>query len=148
MSDFSTQGPLPNTCGSFWEMVWEQRSRGVVMLNRVIEKGSVSGCLLLTCAFCQDILFATLRSNSLSFCCTAWCEPPGQMCPVLASAGGERHRLRGYKLQAHFCLGRRQILLHGPSAGAGKPDRECLNDAACVCVNVCMVQREWNTWFN
>uniref|UniRef100_H3D4K7 Tyrosine-protein phosphatase non-receptor type n=1 Tax=Tetraodon nigroviridis TaxID=99883 RepID=H3D4K7_TETNG len=35
------QGPLPNTCGSFWEMVWEQRSRGVVMLNRVIEKGSV-----------------------------------------------------------------------------------------------------------
>ncbi|XP_077430554.1 tyrosine-protein phosphatase non-receptor type 1 [Vanacampus margaritifer] len=36
-----TQGPLPNTCGHFWEMVWEQRSCGVVMLNRVIEKGSV-----------------------------------------------------------------------------------------------------------
>ncbi|XP_005392373.1 PREDICTED: tyrosine-protein phosphatase non-receptor type 1 isoform X3 [Chinchilla lanigera] len=36
-----TQGPLPNTCGHFWEMVWEQKSRGVVMLNRVIEKGSV-----------------------------------------------------------------------------------------------------------
>ncbi|XP_026857155.2 tyrosine-protein phosphatase non-receptor type 1 isoform X2 [Electrophorus electricus] len=36
-----TQGPLPNTCGHFWEMVWEQRTRGVVMLNRVIEKGSV-----------------------------------------------------------------------------------------------------------
>ncbi|KAI3357453.1 hypothetical protein L3Q82_015886 [Scortum barcoo] len=36
-----TQGPLPNTCGNFWEMVWEQRSRGVVMLNRVIEKGSI-----------------------------------------------------------------------------------------------------------
>ncbi|KAL2103224.1 hypothetical protein ACEWY4_000092 [Coilia grayii] len=36
-----TQGPLPNTCGHFWEMVWEQRSRGVIMLNRVIEKGSV-----------------------------------------------------------------------------------------------------------
>ncbi|XP_066558834.1 tyrosine-protein phosphatase non-receptor type 1 [Amia ocellicauda] len=36
-----TQGPLPNTCGQFWEMVWEQRSHGVVMLNRVIEKGSV-----------------------------------------------------------------------------------------------------------
>ncbi|KAK9970599.1 hypothetical protein ABG768_026527 [Culter alburnus] len=35
-----TQGPLPNTCGHFWEMVWEQRCRGVVMLNRVIEKGS------------------------------------------------------------------------------------------------------------
>ncbi|KAM9855266.1 tyrosine-protein phosphatase non-receptor type 1 [Aulostomus maculatus] len=36
-----TQGPLPNTCGHFWEMIWEQRTRGVVMLNRVIEKGSV-----------------------------------------------------------------------------------------------------------
>nr|XP_023652402.1 tyrosine-protein phosphatase non-receptor type 1 isoform X2 [Paramormyrops kingsleyae] len=36
-----TQGPLPNTCGHFWEMVWEQQSRGVVMLNRVVEKGSV-----------------------------------------------------------------------------------------------------------
>lgn len=38
----SLQGPLPNTCGHFWEMVWEQKSRGVVMLNRVMEKGSVS----------------------------------------------------------------------------------------------------------
>ncbi|KAF7669037.1 hypothetical protein LDENG_00254470 [Lucifuga dentata] len=36
-----TQGPLPNTCGHFWEMVWEQRTHGVVMLNRVIEKGSI-----------------------------------------------------------------------------------------------------------
>ncbi|XP_064420582.1 tyrosine-protein phosphatase non-receptor type 1 isoform X2 [Latimeria chalumnae] len=36
-----TQGPLPTTCGHFWEMVWEQKSRGVVMLNRVIEKGSI-----------------------------------------------------------------------------------------------------------
>ncbi|KAM9785577.1 tyrosine-protein phosphatase non-receptor type 1 [Neosynchiropus ocellatus] len=36
-----TQGPLPNTCGHFWQMVWEQQSVGVVMLNRVIEKGSV-----------------------------------------------------------------------------------------------------------
>ena len=36
------KGPLPNTCGHFWEMVWEQGTMGVVMLNRVIEKGSVS----------------------------------------------------------------------------------------------------------
>ncbi|XP_073463366.1 tyrosine-protein phosphatase non-receptor type 1 isoform X2 [Aquarana catesbeiana] len=36
-----TQGPLPSTCGHFWEMVWEQKSSGVVMLNRVIEKGSI-----------------------------------------------------------------------------------------------------------
>ncbi|XP_078254188.1 tyrosine-protein phosphatase non-receptor type 2-like isoform X1 [Rhinoraja longicauda] len=36
-----TQGPLPDSCGHFWQMVWEQKSRAVVMLNRVIEKGSV-----------------------------------------------------------------------------------------------------------
>lgn len=36
------QGPLRNTCGHFWLMVWEQCSKAVIMLNRVIEKGSVS----------------------------------------------------------------------------------------------------------
>ncbi|XP_041101267.1 tyrosine-protein phosphatase non-receptor type 2 isoform X2 [Polyodon spathula] len=35
-----TQGPLRNTCDHFWLMIWEQKSKAVVMLNRVIEKGS------------------------------------------------------------------------------------------------------------
>ncbi|KAM9487839.1 tyrosine-protein phosphatase non-receptor type 2a isoform 2-T2 [Clarias gariepinus] len=35
-----TQGPLINTRGHFWLMIWEQRSKAVIMLNRVIEKGS------------------------------------------------------------------------------------------------------------
>uniref|UniRef100_A0A671SGS9 Tyrosine-protein phosphatase non-receptor type n=1 Tax=Sinocyclocheilus anshuiensis TaxID=1608454 RepID=A0A671SGS9_9TELE len=35
-----TQGPLRNTCGHFWQMIWEQRCKAVIMLNRVIEKGS------------------------------------------------------------------------------------------------------------
>uniref|UniRef100_A0A1A7WF34 Tyrosine-protein phosphatase non-receptor type n=1 Tax=Iconisemion striatum TaxID=60296 RepID=A0A1A7WF34_9TELE len=35
-----TQGPLRNTCSHFWLMVWEQNSKAVMMLNRVIEKGS------------------------------------------------------------------------------------------------------------
>ncbi|XP_066547255.1 tyrosine-protein phosphatase non-receptor type 2 isoform X2 [Amia ocellicauda] len=35
-----TQGPLRNTCGHFWLMIWDQKSRAVIMLNRVIEKGS------------------------------------------------------------------------------------------------------------
>ncbi|MGH0164646.1 UNVERIFIED_CONTAM: hypothetical protein FKN15_047635 [Acipenser sinensis] len=35
-----TQGPLRNTCDHFWLMIWEQKSRAVIMLNRVIEKGS------------------------------------------------------------------------------------------------------------
>uniref|UniRef100_A0A3P9LL27 Tyrosine-protein phosphatase non-receptor type n=1 Tax=Oryzias latipes TaxID=8090 RepID=A0A3P9LL27_ORYLA len=35
-----SQGPLCYTCGHFWLMIWEQRSKAVIMLNRVIEKGS------------------------------------------------------------------------------------------------------------
>ncbi|XP_043116248.1 tyrosine-protein phosphatase non-receptor type 2a isoform X2 [Puntigrus tetrazona] len=34
------KGPLRNTCGHFWQMIWEQRCKAVIMLNRVIEKGS------------------------------------------------------------------------------------------------------------
>ncbi|XP_064204766.1 tyrosine-protein phosphatase non-receptor type 2 isoform X1 [Anguilla rostrata] len=34
-----TQGPLKSTCGHFWLMIWEQRTKAVIMLNRVIEKG-------------------------------------------------------------------------------------------------------------
>ncbi|KAG8233840.1 hypothetical protein J437_LFUL006863, partial [Ladona fulva] len=36
-----TQGPLPQTVGHFWLMVWEQNSKAVLMLNRVIEKEQV-----------------------------------------------------------------------------------------------------------
>ncbi|KAL4629982.1 tyrosine-protein phosphatase non-receptor type 2-like [Arapaima gigas] len=35
-----TQGPLRNTCGHFWLMIWEQQTKAVIMLNRVVEKGS------------------------------------------------------------------------------------------------------------
>ncbi|XP_008322324.1 tyrosine-protein phosphatase non-receptor type 2a isoform X2 [Cynoglossus semilaevis] len=35
-----SQGPLRNTCGHFWLMVWQQCCKAVIMLNRVIEKGS------------------------------------------------------------------------------------------------------------
>lgn len=33
------QGPLDKTCGHFWQMVWEQETKGIIMLNRTIEKG-------------------------------------------------------------------------------------------------------------
>ncbi|XP_020294852.1 tyrosine-protein phosphatase non-receptor type 1 isoform X2 [Pseudomyrmex gracilis] len=36
-----TQGPLPTTVGHFWLMVWEQNSRAVLMLNKVIEKNQI-----------------------------------------------------------------------------------------------------------
>lgn len=36
-----TQGPLPNTAGHFWLMVWEQNSKAIIMLNKVIEKNQL-----------------------------------------------------------------------------------------------------------
>ncbi|XP_022653946.1 protein-tyrosine-phosphatase PTP1-like [Varroa destructor] len=33
-----TQGPLPETVGHFWLMVWEQRAPVIIMLNKIIEK--------------------------------------------------------------------------------------------------------------
>ncbi|CAL1277089.1 unnamed protein product [Larinioides sclopetarius] len=35
-----TQGPLPVTTGHFWLMVWEQKSKAILMLNRIIEKNT------------------------------------------------------------------------------------------------------------
>ncbi|CAG0919424.1 unnamed protein product [Notodromas monacha] len=32
-----SQGPLENTCGHFWLMIWQQGTRAVVMLNRIVE---------------------------------------------------------------------------------------------------------------
>uniref|UniRef100_A0A0B7ABK9 protein-tyrosine-phosphatase n=1 Tax=Arion vulgaris TaxID=1028688 RepID=A0A0B7ABK9_9EUPU len=36
-----TQGPLEHTMGDFWSMVWEQRTKAIVMLNKVVEKGTL-----------------------------------------------------------------------------------------------------------
>lgn len=36
-----TQGPLPSTVGHFWLMVWEQNSKAILMLNKIIEKKQV-----------------------------------------------------------------------------------------------------------
>lgn len=38
----ATQGPLPETFGDFWRMVWEQRAASVVMMTRLEEKSRVS----------------------------------------------------------------------------------------------------------
>lgn len=36
-----TQGPLAETVSSFWLMVWEQETRAVLMLNKIVEKKQV-----------------------------------------------------------------------------------------------------------
>ncbi|XP_076804210.1 tyrosine-protein phosphatase non-receptor type 2-like isoform X2 [Clavelina lepadiformis] len=35
-----SQGPLPGTSGHLWQMVWEQNSKSIIMLNKIIEKGA------------------------------------------------------------------------------------------------------------
>ncbi len=37
----ATQGPLAETFGDFWRMVWEQRAASVVMMTRLEEKSRV-----------------------------------------------------------------------------------------------------------
>uniref|UniRef100_A0A8C1YM65 protein-tyrosine-phosphatase n=1 Tax=Cyprinus carpio TaxID=7962 RepID=A0A8C1YM65_CYPCA len=37
----ATQGPLPETFGDFWRMVWEQRATTVVMMTRLEEKSRI-----------------------------------------------------------------------------------------------------------
>ncbi|ERE86151.1 NAD(P) transhydrogenase [Cricetulus griseus] len=41
LTQASSMGPLPNTCCHFWLMVWQQKTKAVVMLNRTVEKESV-----------------------------------------------------------------------------------------------------------
>lgn len=36
-----TQGPLENTVGHFWLMIWEQNSSAILMLNKIIEKKQI-----------------------------------------------------------------------------------------------------------
>ena len=36
------KGPLPHTAKHFWQMIWEQKTKAVIMLNRVVEKNQVS----------------------------------------------------------------------------------------------------------
>ena len=37
----ATQGPIPESIGDFWRMVWEQDSRTVIMLTNPFEKGKL-----------------------------------------------------------------------------------------------------------
>ncbi|KAF6017793.1 PTPN3 [Bugula neritina] len=37
----AAQGPLPNTCADFWEMVWQQQITLVVMLTALVERGRI-----------------------------------------------------------------------------------------------------------
>lgn len=58
-----TQGPLSSTCNDFWQMVWEQESTLIVMLNRVIEKNSAKCHAYFPTEECKERIFDTFRIN-------------------------------------------------------------------------------------
>jgi len=41
------QGPLPETFGDFWRMIWEQRIPSVVMMTKLEERNRV--CIMYFC---------------------------------------------------------------------------------------------------
>lgn len=63
---FFSQGPLPNTCCHFWLMVWQQKSKAIVMLNRVIEKDAVSVVVSLLSRKWSHVLAVTISFTSPS----------------------------------------------------------------------------------
>ena len=65
-----SQGPLPGTSGHLWQMVWEQNSKAVIMLNKIIEKG-MKKCdqywpvdKNYPLAYCEDGFMVTLLSET------------------------------------------------------------------------------------
>ena len=56
----ATQGCLLNTCKDFWRMVWQEKSRIIVMTTKEVERGKVSGNLFIDFF---SILFHSLAAH-------------------------------------------------------------------------------------
>ncbi|KAM7541885.1 hypothetical protein Aperf_G00000015117 [Anoplocephala perfoliata] len=57
-----TQGPLPQTVGHFWQMVWEQKSPAIIMLNRFTEKGTLK-CFDYFPVYPQTLVFPDSKTS-------------------------------------------------------------------------------------
>uniref|UniRef100_A0A6G1SL08 protein-tyrosine-phosphatase n=1 Tax=Aceria tosichella TaxID=561515 RepID=A0A6G1SL08_9ACAR len=76
----ATQGPLPNTVGDFWRMVWEQNSRTIVMMTQLEERGRVKcvqywpsrdsvtyhGITIIACSV-EELAYYSIRTFKLQY---------------------------------------------------------------------------------
>lgn len=83
-SPTSWQGPLPHTAKHFWQMIWEQNSTAILMLNRVVEKNQVSISLL--CSL-YSVFGFFLQVVYFGFVLLSYA---GKMFPILAMRASSR----------------------------------------------------------
>ncbi len=53
----ATQGPIAETVGDFWRLVWEENVRVIIMLTNTSEKGKVCVCVCVwwACVWCGRV---------------------------------------------------------------------------------------------
>lgn len=59
----ATQGCLPGTVNDFWGMVWQERTRVIVMTTNEVERGRVS--IALSMPKCSINCVAVIRTSAL-----------------------------------------------------------------------------------
>ncbi|CAJ0578208.1 unnamed protein product, partial [Mesorhabditis spiculigera] len=62
-----SQGPLEETCNDFWKMCWENKCRGIIMLNKIVEKGHMKDGCRIPPAGCAEYYPTVDGENEIEF---------------------------------------------------------------------------------